>query len=527
VRYWVGVVASFVAFATPAHAEWWEAKTDHFIVYSESSQSDARSFAESLERFDMSLRSLQNIKFSPATSDSRRLTVFRMGDTGDIGRLAGASGIAGFYIPRLGGSVSFTPARLGLPEAGSITASRRDSRTNLDPKSVLFHEYGHHFMFQHFSAAYPSWYVEGFAETAATIVLKPDGSFHVGDPPQYRSDAIFSGAMASAKDMLTSTDKPDFIDFYSHYVTGWLLNHYLSFGGARPGQLTNYLRLINKGTTPGDAAKQAFGDLNKLDGELVRYRNSHRLGGADVRIVDYASPTVTMRKLNDDEEAVMKVTARSKRGVDKKRAGGVARDAKAIAAKYPRSFAVQLELAEAELDLSDFEPQSLAQAEAAVDRALSLRPNSVEAMLLKGRVYLERGKTDKGQLAVARTWFARANEQDPEHPAPLYYDYLTYHEAGGAIPESALVGLERAYTFAPFDPELRLVLTRQLLAEKKGPLARSVLMPNAISPHESKGAKKMREVMDLIDANKIDEAYTKLAAEMAEQERKRKAGDDD
>ena len=526
-RYLVGAIASFIIFASPAQAEWWEAKTDHFIVYSESSQSEARDFARNLEQFDMSLRSLQNIKFSPATSDSRRLTVFRFGDTGDIGRLAGASGIAGFYIPRLGGSVSFTPAREGLSEAGSIMASRRDSRTNLDPKSVLFHEYGHHFMFQHFSAAYPSWYVEGFAETAATIKMKPDGSFHVGDPPQYRSDAIFSGMMASAKDMLTSTDKPDFVDVYSHYVTGWLLNHYLTFGGTRPGQLGTYLRLINEGTTPANAAKQAFGDLNKLDSELIKYRNSRRLGGADVRPANFAPPSVVMRRLTPDEEAIMKVTARTKRGVDKKRAADVADDARAIAAKYPGSAPVQLELAEAELGLSDFQPQHLAQAEAAADRVLAARPDSVEAMILKGRIYLERGKSDKAQLATAHTWFAKANAQDPEHPAPLYYDYLAYYEGGGAIPESALVGLERAYTFAPFDSELRVVLTRQLLAEKKGALARSVLMPVAISPHESKGAKKMREVLDLIDANKVDEAYKKLAAEMAEQERKRKAGDDD
>lgn len=528
-RYLVGAIASFVVFATPAHAEWWEAKTDHFIVYSESSQSDARNFARDLEQFDMSLRSLQNIKFSPATSDSRRLTVFRFGDTGDIGRLAGSSGVAGFYIPRLGGSVSFTPAREGLSEAGSITARRRDSRTNLDPKSVLLHEYGHHFMFQHFSAAYPSWYVEGFAETAATIKMKPDGSFHVGDPPQYRSDAIFSGMMASAKDMLTSTDRPDFIDVYSHYVTGWLLNHYLTFGGTRPGQLGTYLRLINEGTTPANAAKQAFGDLNKLDSELIRYRNSRRLGGADVKPANFVPPSVAMRRLAPDEEAIMEVTARTKRGVDKKRAGDVARDARAVAARYPGSPAVQLELAEAELDLSDFQPQNLGQAEAAADRVLAARPTSVEAMILKGRVHLERGKASKNQneLATARTWFAKANEEDPEHPAPLYYNYLTYYEGGGTIPESALVGLERAYTFAPFDSELRVVLTRQLLAEKKGDLARSVLMPVAISPHESKGAKKMREVLDLIDAKKVDEAYKKLAAEMAEQERKRKAGDDD
>lgn len=523
-RFAVLVSAALLASA-PAHAEWWEAKTDHFIVYSESSEADARQFAEELEQLDMSLRALQNIKFSPATSDSRRLTVFRSGDTDDVGRLAGADGVAGFYIPRLGGSVAFTPAKKGMSEAGSILARKRDSRTNLDPKSVLFHEYAHHFMFQHFSAAYPSWYVEGFAETAATIEMQPDGSFHLGNPPQYRSDAIFSGAMASALDMLTATDKPDFIDYYSHYTTGWLLNHYLTFSGQRPGQLTTYLRLVNQGLSPQDAARQAFPDLNKLDGELRRYRNG-KLGGADVKPAGYAPPQVTMRAMADDEEAVMGVKARSKRGVDKKRAGPVVRDAAAVAARFPQSFATQLALAEAELDQADYEPSHLAAADAAIDRALALDPQSVEAMILKGRILLERGKTDKAQLANARGWFAKANAADTEHPAPLYYNYLTYFEGGGAIPEDAIIGLEQAFGFAPFDPELRLVLARQLLSEKKGKLARTVLLPYAISPHESKAAKKMRAIVDLIEADKVDQAYRDLAAEMKEQERKRKAGED-
>ncbi|HET9337271.1 MAG TPA: hypothetical protein VFO12_12785 [Sphingomicrobium sp.] len=516
------------AVASPAQAEWWEAKTDHFIVYSESSQAEAREFAEELERYDMALRSVQNIKFSPATSDSRRLTVFRFGDISDIGRLAGAQGVAGFYIPHLGGSVAFTPERVGLRQAGSLIGNRQDRRTELDPKSVLLHEYAHHFMFQHFSAAYPSWYVEGFAETAATIVLNDDGSFHLGNPPQYRSDALFNSMISvNASDMLTSEDRPDFLDVYNHYTMGWLLNHYLTFSPDRNGQLSAYLRAINAGTAPADAARQAFGDLRKLDRDVIRYRNSGKLGGADVKPLNYAPPRVSLRRLGADEDSIIGVKARSKRGVDRKSASDVAQDARAIAAKYPNSFPVLLALAEAEMDLFEFEPANGVQAEAAIDRALAIRPDSVEAMLYKGRIYLERGKKERSHMAAARDWFAKAQEQDSQHPAPYYYNYLTYFYGEEAIPESALIGLERAFEFAPFDPELRVVLGRQLLAEKKGQLARTVLMPYAISPHESKGAKKMREVVDLIEASKVDEAYKMLASEMAEQERKRKAGEDD
>ena len=515
------------ALAAPAQAEWWEAETDHFIVYSETSAANAKEFAEKMERLDMSLRSLQNVTFSPATSDSRKLTVFRFGDTGDIGRLVGSSTVAGFYIPNLGGSVSFTPAKSDSKSTGELLGARgRSSKTNLDPQQVLFHEYTHHFMFQHFTAAYPSWYVEGFAETAATIDLKPDGSFHLGNPPQYRSDALFNSMLnVSAERLLASTNKPTGEDQYGWYTIGWLLNHYLTFEPSRQGQLKQYLRAVNSGVKPGDAARQSFGDLDKLNREITKYK-SGRLPGVDVKIANYSPPVAQMRRLTPDEEAIMKVRIRSKVGVNKKLAPGAARDAREVAAKYPNSYAVQLALAEAELDLSDFEPQNLPRAEAAADRALAIKPDSVEAMIFKGRSLLERGKTNKPQLAEARTWFAKAYDEDPEHPAPLFYNYLTYYEEGGTIPESALIGLEKAYDFALFDPQIKLVLARQLLGEKKGALARQILMPYAIAPHESEGAKKMREVVDLIEAQKVDEAYKMLAGEIAEQERKRKSGED-
>ncbi|MCL6740534.1 hypothetical protein LZ518_05235 [Sphingomonas sp. RB56-2] len=515
------------AFASPAHAEWWEARTDHFIVYSESSSADAKKFAEKMEQLDMSLRSLQNVKFSPVTSESQRLTVFRFGDVDDISRLV--PGAAGFYIPNLSGSNAFTPAKSDSRSTGALLGSTGDSeKKKLDPEKVLFHEYTHHFMFQHFEAAYPRWYSEGFAETVATIVMKPDGSFHIGDPPNYRSDLLFQSMLnVSVERMLTSQNKPTGEDFYSWYSVGWLLNHYLTFGPNRQGQLKQYLRAIKSGVKPADAARQTFGDLGKLDKEINKYKGSGKLGGIDVRIANFAPPVAQMRQLAPDEEATMKVRIRTKAGVNKKLAPNAARDARVVAERYPNSYAAQLALADAELDLAEFQPADLPRAEAAADRALAAKPDSVDAMILKGRALLERGKTDKAQLAAARTWFTKAYNRDPEHPAPLYYNYLTYYEAGGNIPESAIVGLEKAYDEALYDDQLKLVLTRQLLSEKKGPTARSILMPMAINPEFGDSYKKYAEVSDLIAAQKVDEAYKLLATTMAEDDRKRRSGDDD
>lgn len=500
---------------SPAHAEWWEARTEHFIVYSETSSKDARAFAERLERYDQALRSLQNIK-PTAETDWTRVTVFRTGKQADIGRLAGGGGVAGFYIPRHSGPVAFSPAQNERIEKGAANADRR---TELDPQTVLFHEYAHHFMYRHFSAAYPSWYREGFAEAYSTIDLKGDGSFHLGNAPLSRGSAFSSVYFNySVQRMLQTADKPDFEDVYGRYTYGWLLTHYLTFDPGRQGQLQTYLKLINAGTEPAEAAQKAFGDLRKLESDVKRYRGGE-LPGALVRPASYTPPSVAMRRLSPDEEAIIQVKMRSKVGVTRKKAGDVAADARAIATKYPQSFATQLALTEAEFDAENWDA-----AERAADAALAIRPDSVEALQFKGRVYLERGGTDPKHYATARIWLAKAHDADPAHPSTLYYHYLTYSRAGAAIPESAVIGLEQSFMKSPYDEELRLAVVRQLLAEKDGKVARQVLAPLVHSPHESKGAKALRQVFDLIEANKVDEAYSGLVAELAKQEEERKSG---
>lgn len=507
---------AFLLLPSAARAEWWEARTDNFIVYSESSAGDARKFAERLQRFENALRSLQNINLQPETSDVMRLTVFRTGDISDMGRLYGGQGVAGFYIPRAGGPVAFTPVRRQLGEKGAANADRR---TELDPQTVLLHEYAHHFMYRHFTAAYPAWYREGFAELYSTIDFKEDGTFHLGNAPQSRG-AAFSSVFFnfSVQRMLLSTNRPDSEDAYGRYTYGWLLTHYLTFEPRRTEQLKNYLRLINDGVAPPQAAEKAFGDLRKLESDVKRYLNG-QLPGWDVRPPNYQTPAVAMRKLGPDEAAIMAVKMRIKASYTRKRAKSIAADARAVAARYPQSFAVQLALTEAEFDAANLEA-----AEGAADAALALRPNALDALIFKGRIHLERGKSDPRYYASARTWLAKAHRAAPAHPTVLYFNYLTYFGEGRAIPEPAIIGLEQAFRMAPYDDDLRLAVARQLLAEKDGQVARKILAPLVHSPHESKSAKALRQVFDLLQSNRVDEAYRGLVAEIAKQEEETKTG---
>lgn len=509
-----GLAMLFLAPAS-ARAEWWEARTEHFIVYSQSTAKDARAYAERLERFDHALRSLQKIESDEALSDSRRLTVFRFGNIDAIGQLYGSAGVAGFYIPRASGPVAFAPAK----EAAATRSLYKEAE--LDAQTVFFHEYAHHFMFRHFTATYPSWYVEAFAELNSTIKLNDDGSFELGAPPQSRASALMGdGLNYSIKRMLLSGNKPDYEDFYARYTYGWLLTHYLTFGGTRTGQLQNYLRLINGGADATTAAKQAFGDLDKLETEVRTYRAKNRYPGAVVRPAKLAAPPIVLRRLSPDEEAIMRVRTRSESGVSKKNAKDVAGDARAIAARYPASLPVNLALMEAEYDAGH-----LAEAERAANNALRIEPKSVKAMLYLGMTHLKRAKTDPTQYAEARIWLGRANRADGGHPSPLLHFYETYRQAGVAPSKLAIAGLERAFELAPYDDDLRLLVVRQLLIEREGQIARQLLLPLALSPHESKLAKALNEVAKLIEANKIDEALVKLDTRLAENEKDKEKGD--
>lgn len=506
---WLGAVLALIVANTPARAEWWQAKTEHFTVYSESSEKDARNYAEKLERFDQALRSLQGIGPDEDLSESRRLTVFRFGDIRKIAALAGSSssGIAGFYIPRASGPVAFVPAKEIIGKKSPI-----------DAQTVFFHEYAHHFMYRYFMAAYPSWYVEGFAEVNSTIDLKDDGTFKLGAPPQSRAND-FSQLNFSIKKMLLDGNKPDWEAFYARYSYGWLLVHYLTFEKSRAGQLQNYLKLINDGADAAAAANQAFGDLDRLESDVRQYRSRNRFPGAMVNPGTGWRPIVTMRRLGPDEEAIMGVRIRSERGVNRRSAQGVASDARRVAARNPDSLPVQLALLEAEFDAREYDA-----AERSAALALAIDPQSVKALLYKGYIYLDRAKKDPQHFATARSWFVKANQADTGHPSPLFYYYLSYTRAGVAPPDISVRGLERAFEMAPYDGDLRVALVRRLLVERQGTLARQLLMPLALSAHESKRAKAMHEVAELIDAGQVEQAIAKLDGRVAEEEEDKEKG---
>lgn len=445
----------------------------------------------------MAMRTMQNMPVKPKQS-AHRLTVYRSGDTTDIARLYGdiQSPVAGFFIPRASGSVAFVPAR----ETVSRTPGTRDSGDGeLKSEIILFHEYVHHFMMQYFPVAYPAWYIEGFAEVYSTAEFLDQGVFRIGKPANHRGMQLFYDVQYPVKKLFEAKQKPD--DARHHYSIGWLLTHYLTFSPDRAGQLKKYLAAVSRGTASDEAARQSFGDLDKLDREVQRYMTS-RLVGYEVKPAGCVAPQVKLRALTAAETAIIASKMRSKRGVNKKSAPRVASEARARANPYPNDPFVQTALEEAEFDADNLDA-----AKAAADRALAANPSAIDALIYMGMIDMKRAKKDASRYAAACTWFVRANRLQPNNPEPLINNYLAFDRAGSKkIPELAIIGLERAFELAPFDRNVRFLLARQLLREGRGKAARSVLSPVAFSAHGGRIKEAAEKMLVSIDGSDLKTA---------------------
>ncbi len=499
-KYLIGAGIGLLA-AVPATAadKWIEAKSDHFIVYSEGTEADARTLATNLERLDGALRMIRGMStVSKEVPDATKLTVYQFGATSDIGMLAGQRGVAGFFIPRAGRSVAFVPLK---QDRDTGLGTRTDGR-DIDPAKVLFHEYAHYFMYQHSAAAYPFWYSEGFAELFGTLQLTDNG-FNLGEPPEHRVSTLKSSPVDVRK-LFDPPKEGDYSLVQRQYAQGWLASSYLTFEPSRKGQLADYLRRLIAGEANLTAAEQAFGDLDKLQNELNAYMKG-RVRAMGVTYSNFVPPKVAVREVTPGEAAQMRMHIRSSRGVTRGTARGMVGQARALAAQYPTSLPVLLAATEAEFDAENYP-----EAEDMAKRALAVDPQSEKAQLYVAGVHLERAKTDPAAFGAARAAYVAANNANPNHPEALAGYYRTFVLAGETPPEDALIALEKSFELAPFDSETRMTLAHRLLLENRDKEALILLAPITNDPHSGKRAERYRALVDKLKAGEREPLIAKL-----------------
>ncbi|MGB3795851.1 MAG: hypothetical protein WA957_06055, partial [Alteraurantiacibacter sp.] len=311
------------------------------------------------------------------------------------------------------------------------------------------------------------WYSEGFAELFSNLEFNED-NFVIGDVPTWRSASLATIPI----DLEKTFDPPargDRTTVGRTYAHGWLIASHLNLNPERRGQMSEYMVAIGEGAKPMEAAERAFGDLDVLRAELEEFRR----GAARTLRVPYsvnAEPAVEIRKLNEAQSARMETMIRSKRGVDEDRAQRVVRDARRLVAQYPQSPEVLLSAAEAEFDARNY-----AEAESLAQQVLALDPNSTAAANYYADVAMRRAYEDPSLITEARSRFATANQMEVDHAYPLYGFYLTHlFDESQPMPDQAKMALEAAFSYAPFDPNVRQALIHMLLEEDRPTEARIV-----------------------------------------------------
>ena len=460
-----------LAAAAPAEAKWLMATSRHFVVYGDTSEEALRRQATELEHFDVMLRRFHGTG-PDEDAEFNRVTVYVLPSVAAVQKLARTPNAYGFYVPRVEGSIAFTP-RASDSGPGA-----------LNPRIVLFHEYAHHFLLGNSAVAYPAWFVEGYAEFCSTMMQK-DGAYWLGAAANHRGYTLFAGGQPlSIPQLFAPPSKMSEDQVFSLYARGWLLTHYLMFDAERRKQLARYLALFNAGKPSLDAATEAFGDLGQLDKALGAYLSRRRIPALSVPLANFPAPAIEVRPLTRGEEALIDYRMESTRGITAKTAGPLYAKAAVAAAPFGKDAVAQGWLAEMAYDAGNLDA-----AGAAADAAIAADPASSQALLYKARIHLARVMRDKAtdpqRWTEARSSIIKANRAQPNDAAALALFYQTFLMERKPPSKGAVTGLYRAAELAPQDKGVRFLAARQLILDGQADDAKQVLRALASDPHSA------------------------------------------
>lgn len=465
---------ALVLFARPVHAEWYRADSPHFVIYADDQERDVVRFADILERFHASMSILTGQKNTIPTP-ANRVTIYAVSSEEKVQKLMGdkSGSVAGFYVPRAGGSVAFVP---------NVQFSGEETDFSL---IVLLHEYAHHFLMSSSRYALPRWVNEGGAEFFASAKFEKDGTVGIGRPAYHRAGELAFATDVTVEELLDHTmyEKRHGKKFDAFYGKAWALYHYLTFDESRKGQMKAYLYAIASGKPEREAATETFGDLKVLKKALDRYLGQPKINSFRFTSKAIPSVPVTVTKLSAGEAAIMPLHLQSRRGVTEDEAKKLVIGLRKAAAPFPNDPGVLAALAEAEFDAGNTEA-----AITAARSAIAADPKRTAPYVQLGNaLFRKAGDAEAGRKAAAyraaMAPFQALNKLETDHPLPLIYYYRSFTEQGEEPPELARHALERASQLAPFDDGLLFQTAIMQSREGKIGLARWNLGALAADPH--------------------------------------------
>ncbi|HXD34138.1 MAG TPA: tetratricopeptide repeat protein [Pyrinomonadaceae bacterium] len=334
--------------AVVAKDAWVSVRSKNFFLIGNASEKEIRQVAERLEQF----REVASHLFAQANLNSpipTRVVVFK--NDNSYRPFKPNAHTAGYFQPG--------------PDVNYITL-KTEVGDDQNPFGVIFHEYMH-LLINNTSANVPTWFNEGLAEYYSTLAMSDDQKVVLGKPiPQHvylLRDAKFLPLRTLFR---VDQDSPHYHERDKQsifYAESWALTHYLLLGdnGKRASQLGKFLQLMDANMSIEDAFKTAFQTtFEKMEDDLRNYVRNDRYPIA---------PGHFERKLEFNKEIATVVLSEAE---------------------------VQAYLGD--LLLHSYRPE----AEAYIQRALTLDPDLDIANAALGMLRVREGKIDEARRSLER-----------------------------------------------------------------------------------------------------------------------------
>lgn len=490
------LLAAWFALSAPAAAQWVSVETPGFTVYADGSERRAREVALNLEQFDGLLRRMTG---APAERSPTRLQVYLFGadEFGEAFPHFDNTNVAGVYYAQTERIAAYS---IFSPSSG------------LGSQDILFHEYAHHFMYQYFNNAYPSWYIEGFAEVVSTAVLGTEriviGRSNVG-----RARDLLNNTWLPMDRLLTMTTRQfrDARESSMFYAQSWLFAQYLLLNPEANRQFQAYVRAMRSGRAPLEAFQEGFGVTpDEMQATLRRYLMGNPNAIALTQPTYVAPPQMMVAELPASSRRLMPISTRLFNGniADEDKAPLLARIRQLAGAAPSDDFAL-FTLARAEIRLG-----SPATARGLLEPYLAANPESRDALYLLGLAYLRDAEDAEGDahdalLAQSRRYFSRGFRIDGNHVPTLarYAESFAGSSMSDTTYENYVNILLLARQLAPQVDEISLNAANMLLAGNRPREAIPILRALAYDPHAGGSAEVAQRL--------LADAEARLAGETA------------
>jgi len=495
----------FCVAANPAVANdgrWRRAESEHFVVFSDGSESGLRDATQTLEDFHGALETLTR---TAGTEDSTfKLEIYLLEDRASlrIVRPGTSEGILGFY-------------RTSAEHMAAFLVY--NNNFDVDAREVLMHEYAHHFMLHRFPAAYPRWYTEGWAEFVSTTEIR-DRRAIVGTPSErlnFLVEANASGiAMRTPRnlfsvnllpiDQLLAPDRfpqrhtdPEFV--HRFYSTSWLAASLIANRPELAQGLTNYVRALGEGADPLESFEPAFGmsraDFSSAMSTYIRAGSARVMGVS----LPAAQASVQIARLPASMDDLLLRVARMKLRIAlDEEPDELAEVVNRAAARYPNDPFVVKAAARVALMSND-----AARARALLE-PLVAASDDAEALLLLGLTYsseaAREGQTPAAAgeaIRTARRYWARGFRATPDY-FPILFLYASSF-GGGAQPMTPdqLDVMARALYLAPQADDIRFAYAEAALRAGRYNEAADTLRPLLHTPHDEDAQTRARNLFEV------------------------------